>query len=76
MRPDIHILLSGCLTFGLPLLFAIRELLILRRDDNGDGPQRRPDPEVPPKPLPPCLLVAFQPRPVPQRPEVRQPELV
>ena len=57
------IVLSGVLTFGAPLVFAIRELIELRRPPRGDeGPPRRivePPPRLP-KPLPDCLI----PRPV------------
>ncbi|MBV9654112.1 MAG: hypothetical protein JOZ42_06070 [Acetobacteraceae bacterium] len=63
MRPALQIFLSGCLTFGVPLLLALRELHALRRHggDGGWGPDPKPAPETHPKPLPPCLLVAFQP---------------
>ncbi len=59
MRPELQIFLSGCLTFGVPLVLALRELVLLRRYDGDDWPRDRP-PEDGPKPLPPCLLVPFQ----------------
>jgi len=54
MRPELQVFLSGCLTFGVPLVLAVRELMLLRR-----GGSWRPDPapEPQPRPLPPCLLV-------------------
>ena len=72
MRPELFVLLSGCLTFGVPLILAIRELAVLRRGRNSGGGWRPPPaPEPGPKPLPPCLLVAFQPRPpVSEKPRV------
>jgi hypothetical protein len=77
MRPEIQVILSGSLTFGVPLILAVRELYILRR---GSGGGWRPDPkpdDVTPKPLPPCLLVHFERRPpVPEAPKPRVLELV
>ena len=56
MRPDIQVLLSGALTFGVPLLLAVRELLVLNRD-----PARPPggDPDAEPSSplLPPCPML-------------------
>jgi hypothetical protein len=77
MDSETHILLSGALTFGVPLILAIRELFILRRDNRGGGwhdpaPDPLPVPPRPPmgqKPLPDCLI--------PKRLDrARQPELV
>ena len=59
MRPDLQIFLSGCLTFGVPLVYALRELFLLKRD-RGPGWQPDPPPETPQKPLPPCLLEALK----------------
>jgi hypothetical protein len=76
MRPEVQIFLSGCLTFGVPLVLAIRELVLLRRHDGDDWPRDRP-PEDTPKPLPPCLLVPFQTSPPPAETRRRPvPELV
>lgn len=70
MDPEVYILLSGALTFGVPLALAVRELLVLRRDGGGGGGSWKgdPAPETPPapapagnKPLPDCLI----PKPVP-----------
>ena len=72
MDADTHILLSGALTFGVPLLFAVRELVVLRRGGGGSW-RGDPAPEPPPPPpsrgtgpLPDCLI----PRPLP-RPAAR-----
>ncbi len=78
MRPELFVVLSGCLTFCVPLILAVRELIILRKDKNGGGDWRpRPVPDAAPKPLPPCLMVPLGPRGVinlPQR--TRELELV
>jgi hypothetical protein len=55
MTSGMCMLLEGTLTFGVPLGFAIRELMTLKRhpsgpDDPGDDGLRRGDP--PPRPLP------------------------
>lgn len=70
MDPLVWIMLSGALTFGVPLVLAARELWLLR--DDGGGPSSRgraPDaqPPVPPSPagagpLPECLV----PKPLPR----------
>jgi hypothetical protein len=48
------------LTFGVPLLLAVRELVVLRRGSSGGGfgdwRDAPPRPPMPPQ-LPPCLLV-------------------
>lgn len=64
MSPHVQVLLSGALTFGVPLAFAIRELIVLRRPPRNDG---QPPPPVPPRPpvnrpLPDCLI----PKPLPR----------
>lgn len=56
MSPESIVIVSGAMTFGGPLVLAIRELVVLRRPPRGgDGPPgRRPLPPTP-KPLPDCL---------------------
>ena len=58
-----HMLLSGTLTFGVPLALAVRELVLLRRPRGGtwlgDGPRPtapRPMPPDAPRALPDCLI--------------------
>ena len=48
MTPGTQIILSGTLTFGVPLALAVRDLLSSRRAQGGSW-----DPE-PPKPTPPA----------------------
>jgi hypothetical protein len=75
-----HVLLSGTLTFGVPLALAVRELIILRRPPSGAWPGDGPGLPVPPKPLPPesprrlpdCLI----PKLPPATAKVRVPEAV
>ena len=70
MEASTQIILSGLLTFGVPLAFAVRELIVVRRPRpgswGGDGPPP-PAPVTPPpdtspewiavrKPLPDCLI--------------------
>ena len=86
MRSSTMVLLSGALTFGVPLLLAVRELVSLRRDQGGSGGSwtwRRTSAPVPPRPrggtreqqreLPACLIEAARGAPV-ASPE-RTPEL-
>jgi hypothetical protein len=83
MAPGLQIVLSGALTFGVPLLFAVRELRALRRPWRGpDDRDRAPDPVPPPdppgdqpalKPLPACLIPTPRPTPTTARPRVREP---
>ena len=65
MAPETQVLLSGALTFGAPLVLAVRELILLRRRPPGnDGPpppERVPEPPRP-KPLPDCLVPKLRPR--------------
>ena len=79
MTPATFVLLSGALTFGVPLYFAMRELKTLRPGGGGPGPDRRdPDPAppkpdrpvtmVPQKPLPDCLI----PKPMVHMPAQRE----
>ncbi len=65
MRPDVQILLSGSLTFGVPLVLAVRELIVLRRN-GGSGWSPPPDEAPEPGPLTPqsrtlpaCLLPPY-----------------
>ena len=71
MSPALQVFLSGSLTFGVPLLFALREIRVTRRGGGwpGDDP-RRPIKGPKPrggdegrKPLPPCLLPPYPPLP-------------
>jgi hypothetical protein len=63
MSPETQILLSGALTFGVPLVLAVRELIVLRRPPRGGWrPEPTPPAPTPPlspagqKPLPDCLI--------------------
>lgn len=67
MAPGTQVLLSGALTFGVPLLLAAYELVALGRASGGssrfDGPRNdAPSPPVPggepQPPLPACLIEA------------------
>jgi hypothetical protein len=67
MSPALQVTLSGGLSFGLPLVVALHELLALRRRPGGpgDGPGRPPTPEPKPGPggigtLPICLIPTAQ----------------
>jgi len=70
MASSTQVILSGIVTFGVPLVLAFRELVIVRRPRrgswDGDGPPS-PTPVPPPpdtmpqgftpmKPLPDCLI--------------------
>ena len=78
MEPSTQVILSGLLTFGVPLLLAWRELYIMRRPPGGSWDKDGPPPPAPPppdatpmKPLPECLI----PRPMsdaPRRVRVRE----
>ncbi len=71
MTSTTFVMLSFGISHGLPLAFAVRELLTLRRGRGGGGDGPPPEPRLPlaPRPLPECLL----PKPVtaPQRQRVR-----
>jgi hypothetical protein len=54
MSPGLQIVLSGTLTFGVPLAVAVHELVTTKRG-GGWRPERLPEPQ-PRKPLPPCLI--------------------
>ena len=76
MTPGLQVVLSGSLTFGVPIVLALRELVMLRRsgNDRDDGDDRKPAPpsDLPGLPkLPACLIV----QPPVKRP-ARVPELV
>jgi hypothetical protein len=69
MTPLTFVLLSGALSFGLPLAFAVRELLMLWAPPGGGDGEPRPEPRSPPapRPLPACLLPAPARAPLPVR---------
>ncbi len=54
MAPATFTLLSGALTFGVPLLLAVHELVALRREGRGSGGYDDPREDAPPPPLPGC----------------------
>ncbi len=65
MQPALQIVLSGSLTFGVPIVLAIRELLVAGRDGgsapDGNAPRPTGVPPVAPgglghRPLPACLI--------------------
>lgn len=88
MAPEMHVLLSGALTFGVPLALAVRELMVLRRggkpDDRrprrpvapplapADGRPRLPECLIP-KPLPQGLVPRLPADPAPSRRREREP---
>jgi hypothetical protein len=63
MDAGTQVVLTGALTFAVPLLWAVHELMVVRREDRGDWggePPKAPDP-VPLQPdarpnLPDCLI--------------------
>lgn len=77
MSGTAFVVLSGSLTFGIPLLLALHELYDLRRrgkgnwDGDGPGPNAPSRPPSRPslghKPLPDCLIPQLQPNPVRMR---------
>lgn len=75
MDGTAFVVLSGTLTFGVPLVLAMRELLELKRRGNGgwddDGPAPFKPPPPPPvlglKPLPECLIPRLPAGPVRMR---------
>ena len=78
MKPALVVILSGALTFGVPLLIAMWEVIVLRRNSRGgwdpDGPPP-PEPPEPPsdapqvqRPLPACLIPVRQPNLAVSRP--------
>ncbi len=77
MSPEAQVFLSGAASFGVPLLFALNELRLLRKPwHRPDDRERTPDPVVPPltpgdrpalKPLPPSLIPTLTPQGTPAR---------
>ncbi len=74
MNPGTQIILSGTLTFGVPLALAVRDLIVLRRPSGGQWRPEPPEPVAPPpsggggsaRPaLPECLLIAARGEPLP-----------
>ena len=80
LSPALQVILSACLSFGIPLLIALYEFR-MRRHRKGGGGWPTPSPRTPPRPiqggsrpLPPCLVPTAQwrgPAPAPVR--VREP---
>ena len=71
MDGTAFVVLSGVLTFGVPLALAVRELIEMKRRDDGgwegDGPlpyKPPPPPRPGQKPLPDCLIPKLPARPV------------
>ena len=75
MTGSTFVLLSGALTFGVPLALAVNELVALRRRPDGEW-RRDPEPApLPPKPLPDCLIPRpMAPRSMEQRPTAPIPD--
>jgi hypothetical protein len=81
MTPAAQIMLSGALTFGVPLVLAVRDLMTLRRGSGGgywppqpQTPPPQPNTGSPPirRELPACLIpVRATPQPE-ARPRVRE----
>ena len=53
MTSTTFVILSGVLSFGAPLAFAVYEIVTLRRSPRGGDDDRRTPPQ--PTPLPNCL---------------------
>lgn len=56
MTPTMHVILSMSLTMGVPLVWAVRELFVMKRQGGGSLPSG-PDAVPAPKPLPPELII-------------------
>jgi hypothetical protein len=75
MNPDLQVLLSGALGFGILLILALRELRSRRRGNGGGWSRDAPPPAAPPppqggsdRPLPDCLIPKPMARPAARRP--------
>jgi hypothetical protein len=55
MSPALHVTLSMSLSMGIPLVWAVRELLVMRADLGGSR-RHMPEPDPAPKPLPSGLV--------------------
>jgi len=84
MDAGLWVVLSGSLTFGVPLLIGVRELIMLKPGNDGPGgehvphivpPPPSPNADQPMRPLPACLVPNLPPR-LPQARPVRQLEPV
>ncbi len=82
MSPALFVICSGILTFGVPLLLALREIITTGSGEGSWRPDPRPPEPVPPIPrgsgpavkkLPDCLIPKLQPRPVSHRERVLEP---
>jgi hypothetical protein len=71
MDAGLWVVLSGSLTFGVPLVIGVRELLLLKPDRGGRGgehvpqivpPAPVPGADQPSRPLPACLIPNLPPR--------------
>ena len=67
MSPAMQVALSGGLSFGIPLVLAVREVIAMRRRPRGSGGGPGPQPTPPPRPisggdrsLPVCLIPTDQ----------------
>lgn len=61
MALGTQILLSGVLTFGIPVILALREFVVLKQKKN----RRPPDDQQPPPPLRPTPPADIYARPLP-----------
>jgi hypothetical protein len=80
MEGSLFVLLSGALTFGVPLLIGAHELLTTKPGGGGGGGRHDPVPEIvppaptpslgdapPPRKLPDCLIPNLPPLPATTR---------
>jgi hypothetical protein len=61
MAPATQIILSGMLTFGVPILLAARDVVVVNRKPQA-GPPDDHQPPPPPRPMPPTDIYS---RPLP-----------